>query len=60
MTDLVVKNGTVFNSGGSSKLDILVKNGIIVDVGENLDHVGSPVEVVDAENMYVLPGIIDS
>lgn len=58
MHDLLIKNGTVLNGSGteSEKLDILIKDGVIVDVGLNL---GPAHKTIDAEEHIVTPGFID-
>jgi len=56
------RNGAVITVdrkiGTLPKADVLVKNGTIEAVGENLDAAGA--EIVDASNMIVMPGMIDS
>jgi cytosine/adenosine deaminase-related metal-dependent hydrolase len=56
------KNGAVITVdrkiGTLPKADVLVKNGVIEAVGENLDGAGA--EVIDASNMIIMPGMIDS
>jgi len=58
MHDLLIKNGTVFDgSGGKSQnVDILIRNGIISEIGHNL----SPArQTIDAEGQIITPGFID-
>jgi imidazolonepropionase-like amidohydrolase len=52
-TMLTVTNGTLENT------DVLVRDGIIAEIGEGLSAPGG-VEVIDASGMYVMPGIIDA
>ena len=57
MFDLVVRGGTVETAADVVKCDIGVQDGRIVGLGENLPA-GRP--QVDATDLYVLPGGIDS
>jgi len=54
--DCVVKGGLVVSGRGITKADVLVGDGIIQQVGENLE---AP-KTVDASGKYVFPGIIDA
>ena len=55
--DLIVKGGTVSTASDTFKADIAVNGGRIVALGEDL---GTANQIVDAKNMTVLPGGIDS
>ena len=55
-SDCVVKGGLVVSGQGITKADVLVGDGIIQKVGENLE---AP-KTVDASGKYVFPGIIDA
>lgn len=55
---LLIKNGTIINSDSSQKADVLVENGIISKIGDNLKAV-SAAEIIDASGCYVMPGGID-
>jgi imidazolonepropionase-like amidohydrolase len=59
--DVLVKNGTLLTitDGVKENTDILIRNGKISQIGEGLQAGGS-IEVIDAEGMYVMPGIIDA
>ena len=52
----VIKNGSVVFGDGVKKCDILVEDGKIAEVSENIT---SECPVVDAEGMHVFPGLID-
>ncbi len=58
----LIKNGGVITVdpklGTLPKADVLVKNGVIAQVGENLAADGA--EIIDAADMIVMPGLIDS
>ena len=53
----VIKNGIIVTATDTYKADILIENGVISLIGENLTEQG--VEVVDANGCYVFPGGID-
>jgi len=55
--DLIIKGGTVSTASDTFKADIAVNDGQIVALGEGI---GTTNQVVDARNMIVLPGGIDS
>ena len=58
MKDLLIKNATVVSPADkiSGRYDILVINGKIAQIGENLSFDG---EVIDAEGLYAIPGLVD-
>ncbi len=55
--DLIIRNGTVWTTGGPFETDVAVRDGKIVDIGTISGDAG---DVVDATGLMVLPGIIDS
>ncbi|MGF7057782.1 amidohydrolase family protein [Brassicibacter mesophilus] len=57
---LVIKNAKIFTSAGRvfEKGDILIEDGKIVDVGENLSC--NQGEIIDASELVVIPGIVDA
>ncbi len=55
---MLIKNGSIVTSTKIFKSDILIKNGIIAKIGDNLQGVNE--EVLDAANMLIFPGFIDS
>lgn len=57
INSVLIKNGTVADVQGVYQADILIENGKIKQVGKVLCQ--QDVEVFDAENMLVFPGIID-
>ncbi|MBZ5494805.1 MAG: dihydropyrimidinase [Acidobacteriia bacterium] len=56
MTTLI-KNGTIITATDMYKADILVKNGIISEIGREISKIAS--EIVDATEKWVLPGGVD-
>ncbi|MFQ5691826.1 MAG: dihydroorotase family protein [Nitrospinota bacterium] len=55
--DLVVKNAKIVNSLGTYEGHILIKDGKVLAITAALD--GEPDSVIDAEGLYVLPGMVD-
>lgn len=56
MTTLI-KNGTIITATDTYKADILVKNGIISEIGREISKIAS--EIIDAADKWVLPGAVD-
>jgi imidazolonepropionase-like amidohydrolase len=59
----LIRNATVLTAGRNGRLDradILVEGGKIKAVGANLPAPAGDVPVIDAEGMFVMPGVIDS
>jgi dihydropyrimidinase len=56
MTTLI-KNGTIVAATDMYKADILVKNGVISEIGREISKIAS--EIIDAADKWVLPGAVD-
>ncbi len=58
MNDLLIKNAFVVSPADklNGKYDILIKDGKIAEVGENLS---SDTEFINAEGLYAIPGLVD-
>jgi len=57
---LLVKNGLVVTKNGQQMSSVLIKNGLISDIGDgNLGTGNGDCTVIDASNCYVTPGLID-
>ena len=52
----LIKNAVIINADGRQTADLIIENGIIAEIGENLSCDG---EVIDANGAYLLPGLID-
>jgi dihydroorotase len=59
MSKLLLRNGRVIDpaSNRDEVADVLLSDGLVADVGRNLDRTGA--EVFDATDMVVAPGFID-
>ncbi len=53
---ILLKNGTVYTGGALTQCDVLVENGVIAAIGENLTCEG---EIIDCTGKTVLPGLVD-
>jgi dihydropyrimidinase len=56
MTTLI-KNGTIITAADTYKADILVKNGVVAEIGREISKIAS--EIIDAADKWVLPGAVD-
>ena len=56
MTTLI-KNGTIITATDIYKADVLVKNGVITEIGSEISKIAS--EIIDAADKWVLPGAVD-
>ena len=54
---MIIKNGNVVLETGVAKKDLLIENGKIVKIEDSIE-VGAN-EVIDANGLYVFPGLID-
>ncbi|NLI61492.1 MAG: dihydroorotase [Clostridiales bacterium] len=57
---LCIRNGNIIDGEGIvfHNKDILIKNNLIVDINTNLAHKAD--RIIDASNLWVLPGLIDA
>lgn len=57
---LLIKNGHIMDAktGFDGVADILINKNIIEEIGNNIDEAGC--EIIDANGMYVLPGLVDA
>ncbi len=58
MSTVLIRGGTVVNADREFRADVLVQDGLIVQVGANLEA-PSGAQVLDADGRYVMPGGID-
>ena len=57
MLNLLLKNGTVYVDGQFKKADMLIKDGIVAEIGKEISMDSCP--VADADNLFILPGFAD-
>ncbi|WP_066837008.1 dihydroorotase [Rufibacter ruber] len=56
-SSILIKNAQLVNEGQILSADVLVKDGLIHTIGQNLNAVADT--VIDARGQYLLPGVID-
>ncbi|MCM3714790.1 dihydropyrimidinase [Alkalihalobacillus oceani] len=59
MLDTIIKNGTVINADSTQQVDVGIKDGEIVQLG-NAAYFPEARKTIDASGMEVYPGMIDS
>ena len=73
LMELILKHGKVYQNHGFARKDVRIREGKIIEVGENLDISASPsaitpsaitssdvkVQVIDVRGLSVIPGLID-
>lgn len=57
MNRKIIKNGLLFNRGKAFQSDILIEGKRIVKIEKDISHTNA--EIINAENMWIIPGIID-
>ena len=55
----LLRGGTVVSGEGQRVQDILIEDGKILEVGENLQDSGRDAEVTDVSKKLIFPGFID-
>lgn len=58
MASLIIKNATIVNEGKQEIKDVYIKDGRIDKIGAGLQALGH-VREINAEGLYLLPGVID-
>ena len=58
MFDTLIRGGTIVNANGQLQADVVIKDGLIVGIGNHYDA-GDAKQVIDAGELLVLPGLID-
>ena len=56
---MLLKGGLLVGEGSSMKGDVLIENGLIVDIAPSIDEVDDGVEVVNVEDCVVTYGLAD-
>jgi dihydroorotase len=59
MQKLLIANATLVNDNQVFKADVLIENGFISKIDANLSQSGIDAPVIQAEGLYLLPGMID-
>jgi dihydroorotase len=58
MSSLLIKNALVINEGRTERKDILIREGRIEKIGNNIALTGN-VKELNAEGLHLMPGVID-
>ena len=56
---VLIKNARIVNEGTIFNGDILIENEYITEIAESISAKSADVHVFDAENNFVIPGVID-
>jgi allantoinase len=55
---LLIRRGQVVNSAGITAADVRIRSGVVAEMGTDLKPEGE--ELIDADGLFVLPGVIDA
>jgi dihydroorotase len=56
---ILIKNARIVNEGKIFNGDVLIENQFITDISESISAKNGDIKVIDAENKFLLPGMID-
>ncbi len=59
MRTTLIKNANIVNEGKIFLGDVLIKNGLIVEIEESISAKSSDIQIIYAEEKYLFPGVID-
>ncbi len=59
MRTILIKNANIVNEGKTFLGDVLIENDVIIDIDESISAKSADIRIIDAEEKYLLPGIID-
>jgi len=59
MNRILIKNAKIVNEGNTTVLDVFIEGEKIVKIDQSIENYPTDTLVIDAENKYLLPGIID-
>ncbi len=59
MEKILIKDAHIVNEGEIQKGDILIENGIIIEIAASISAKSADVHVFDAEGKHLMPGVID-
>lgn len=54
----LIKGATIVNEGKQEVLDLLIEDGLIAKIGNNIQVDGS-INEINADGLFLIPGIID-
>ena len=56
---ILIKNARIVNEGKIFNSDVLIENQFIKEISESISEKNGDTQVIDAENKFLLPGMID-
>jgi dihydroorotase len=56
---ILIKNARIVNEGKIIEGDVLIENQFITEISESISAKNGDTQVIDAENKFLLPGMID-
>jgi len=59
MKSILIKNANIVNEGHIIKGDVLIENGLIVEIASSISMKSADTKIIDADERYLLPGMID-
>jgi dihydroorotase len=59
MNQILIKNARLINEGKIVSSDIFIENEMIKEVSSSISLKSSSVQIIDAENNFIMPGVID-
>ena len=59
MKKTLIKNARVVNEGNIKKRDILIDGDIILKISKSINVNATDVNIIEADNNYLIPGLID-
>jgi dihydroorotase len=59
MGTILIKNANIVNEGKTFLGDVLIENDVIIDIDESISAKSADIRIIDAEEKYLFPGIID-
>ncbi|MEZ4779783.1 MAG: dihydroorotase [Flavobacteriaceae bacterium] len=59
MKTVLIKNANIVNEGKIFNGDVLIENDCISEIGESISSKSSETKVIEADGLYLLPGMID-
>lgn len=59
MNDILIKNAQIVNEGSVTKGDVLIQGDRIADIAISISVKSADTKVIDADDSYLIPGMID-
>ncbi|RAP78051.1 dihydropyrimidinase [Paenibacillus montanisoli] len=59
MSAKLIQGGTIVTASDICRADLLIENGVVAAIGENLQRLAPQAEIIDASGCYLFPGGVD-